>query len=51
MWPDFNKSIFKKIVLDVSKRERRFGAIEKQEHWEATTKLAQENKNNYKTRD
>ncbi len=44
MWPDFTCHEFRSILSEVSNRERRFGAIEKQPSLDITKKLAYQNK-------
>lgn len=43
-WPVFSRSEFKKIILEVSGRERRFGAVESQQSLKESVKIAEQNK-------
>jgi undecaprenyl diphosphate synthase len=42
-WPDFNQSEFKKILKEVSSRDRRFGSLDNNGNIAQTTKLSEEN--------
>lgn len=44
-WPDFSTSEFKKIIENVSSRERRFGGINAQNDLEESLEKSKENKN------